>query len=302
MKIDKKKAVFISGMLLLVLAMLAYGILLLSEEPQKEPKENPEVPQLEEAPEDYESRLEAVEGVKEERERQITSVYDPELLDSSGRYDPYLEEQEKQRLMDSILASGPEPDYQGPPPSLTQSRKEPDSIPSTPGQIKSKQSLSLGSGHPEFFLSEASGSTVQAATGKGILAMVDGDQVIRQDQRLVLRLLEDGVLAGDSLKKHSRVYATCSFKANRLLLEIKAPFGRAGTLEGYDLSDGQPGIYVENSFRGEATREVLDDVIQDVNISGVPQVRGLKGLFQRDNRKVRVKVLHRYELILKPTL
>ncbi len=70
-------------------------------------------------------------------------------------------------------------------------------------------------------------------------------------------------------------------------------------LGAYDLQDGSEGIYIENSFRAEAGREVVGDAIDDINIGGVPQVRGIKSLFQRDNRQVKVTVMDNYQLILK---
>ena len=73
-------------------------------------------------------------------------------------------------------------------------------------------------------------------------------------------------------------------------------------LKAIDFQDGSEGIYVENNFRAEATREVLDDVIGDINIPSVPQVGGLTQVFRRSNRKVKVTVLNNYRLILKPKL
>ena len=54
-----------------------------------------------------------------------------------------------------------------------------------------------------------------------------------------------------------------------------------------------------NSFRAEAGREVVGDAIDGINIGGVPQVRGIKALFQRDNRLVKVTIMDNYRLILK---
>ena len=70
-------------------------------------------------------------------------------------------------------------------------------------------------------------------------------------------------------------------------------------LAAYDLQDGGEGIYIVNSFRAEAGKEVVGDAIGDINIGGLPQVRGIKALFQRDNRKVKVTVMDNYQLILK---
>ena len=70
-------------------------------------------------------------------------------------------------------------------------------------------------------------------------------------------------------------------------------------LKAYDLQDGSEGIYVENNLRADATREVIDDLVQDINIAGMPQVNGIKKVFQRDNRNIKVTVTNTYKLILK---
>ncbi|WP_449405326.1 conjugative transposon protein TraM [Maribacter ulvicola] len=52
----------------------------------------------------------------------------------------------------------------------------------------------------------------------------------------------------------------------------------------------------------EARQEVVGDIVDDINIVGVPQVSGIKKIFQRNNRTVKVTVTDSYQLILKPTL
>ena len=73
-------------------------------------------------------------------------------------------------------------------------------------------------------------------------------------------------------------------------------------LKAYDNADGLEGIYIRNSFRGDVFNEVLGDVIEDINIPGVPQVSGVKKVFQRNNRNIKVTVNNNYKLILKPKL
>ncbi|MDY7394002.1 conjugal transfer protein TraM, partial [Aureibaculum sp. 2210JD6-5] len=71
-------------------------------------------------------------------------------------------------------------------------------------------------------------------------------------------------------------------------------------LKAYDYQDGSEGIYVENSFRGEIAKEVAGEIIDEVNIPGVPQVSGVTKVFQRHNRKIKVTIINNYKLILKP--
>ena len=65
------------------------------------------------------------------------------------------------------------------------------------------------------------------------------------------------------------------------------------------MQDGSEGIYIENSFRAEARQEVLGDIVDDINIAGVPQVSGIKKIFQRNNRNVKATISNNYKLILK---
>ena len=83
------------------------------------------------------------------------------------------------------------------------------------------------------------------------------------------------------------------------MIEIENIDHRPVQLKAYDLQDGSEGIYVENNLRADATREVIDDLVQDINIAGVPQVNGIKKVFQRDNHNIKVTVTNTYKLILK---
>ena len=72
------------------------------------------------------------------------------------------------------------------------------------------------------------------------------------------------------------------------------------SLKAFDLQDSNEGIYVRNSFRAEAGREVLDDIVQDINIAGLPQIGGVKNIFRKNNRNLKVTILDQYQFILKP--
>jgi hypothetical protein len=95
------------------------------------------------------------------------------------------------------------------------------------------------------------------------------------------------------------VYGFISFQTNRALIDIENINHHPVRLKAYDLQDGSEGIYVENSFRADASREVIDDVIQDINVAGLPQVGGIKKVFQRNNKNITVTITNNYKLILK---
>lgn len=300
MTVNKRKVVFAGCILIILALMVLYWVSVFGNPDENEPVlEKTTIPQLKKDPEQYSSRREAVDQLREKKASTAPSIYDEALLDSSGTYDPYLKEKEKLKLMDSVLASGPQAyDYELPPQIIQTPNSSSEIVDTVVPKVE--VAIEPGQGHAQFFLQPPS----ETKTSEGILirASVNGDQVVRKDERVELRLVESYQDGDFNLKKNTLLYGQCSFKANRLLLTVFPVGDLKKPLEAYDLSDGQKGIYIENSFRSRATTEVLDDVIQDINISGVPQVRGIKGLFQRDNRSVKVKVLHQYQLILKPVL
>ncbi|ORL43461.1 conjugative transposon protein TraM, partial [Zunongwangia atlantica] len=75
----------------------------------------------------------------------------------------------------------------------------------------------------------------------------------------------DSYIQGKYYPAFSPVYGFVSFGPNRVFLKITNIQGDPISLSAYDLQDGNEGIYVVNNFRAEASREVLDDVIQDIN-------------------------------------
>jgi hypothetical protein len=120
-----------------------------------------------------------------------------------------------------------------------------------------------------------------------------------------MRLIEDALINNVLVPKNTPIYGFVSFKPNRVIITIKNIDHRPVKLKAYDLQDGSEGIYVENSFRAEATNEVIGDLVDDINITGVPQVGGIRKIFQRNHRNVKVTVTDNYRLILKtskPTL
>lgn len=300
MNLDRRTLLVIGMLLTVVSFIIIYAMAITGEEsPASGTMEAPQVPELKEEKREYDNRLEAVDDLSDKKQTTPPGLYDEDLIDENGEYDIYLDEKEKRMLMDSILNIGPDlQDYHYEEPIVGFTSKSIDTIASA---IQEVIGVQIGQGHSRFFLSPTQESKKEGSE-KPILAQVNGDQVIRKDQRLELRLMEPIIIGKDTLPRNSILYAFCSFQPNRLLLEVQEVGLEKKSFEAYDISDGQQGIYIENSFRSRATTEVIDDVIQDINISGLPQVSGLKGIFQRSNRSVKVKVLHQYQLYLKPVL
>ncbi len=305
MKIEKNKLVF-GAVIAVIIAFLISYTLLMGGDAQEETQnlEQTRVPELEEDQKVYDSKLEALNDLKEVRERKLPSMYDEKLLDSSGYYDPELPDKEKQRMIDSIYELG-QSRYEKI--NAVSRAKEP--APSIPKKVDSsavarKQKIEakeMGLEHQLFFASAPKGEnrSNSGATDPEILVVVDGKQVVKANSRLRMRLAQDAIIANKPIPKNTPVFGFISFQPNRVLIEIEHIKHHPVSLEAFDLQDGSEGIYVENNFRAEATTEVLDDVISDINIPSLPQVSGIGKVFRRNNRKVKVTVLNNYKLILK---
>lgn len=307
MKLEKNKIIFIAAIVLVVLFMVGYyGMVVADGEDTDQELQQPEVPELKDGQKEYRSKLEAVNDVREKRETTAPSVYSEAHIDSTGLYDPDLEEKRRQQIVDSIYRHGRINYASG-------NNRETGTVQGNSSSNSKKKSTDSQQQptvrdfsvlHNAFFGSdpqvEIPETTVEApSTDAFIVVDVNGEQTVRTDGRLELRLAVDAQIEGKTVPRNTLIYGFVSFKANRVLLNITNIEHRPVALKAFDLLDGNEGIYIENSFRAEAGREVLDDVVQDINIAGVPQVSGIKQVFRRNNRNVKVTVRNQYQLILK---
>tara|TARA_R110002049_G_scaffold34079_2_gene111642 strand:- start:1608 stop:2453 length:846 start_codon:yes stop_codon:yes gene_type:complete len=266
------------------------------------------IPDLEENQKEYDSKLEAINDLKEVRENNAPSIYDEKLIDSMGYYDPDLPEREKKRIVDSIYNAGKiqysEKKYQNFGQKKIE-RKQPIEIDSSEIKRELKiEAKELGLEHQLFFAAAPKPNelSIIGNTDATIHVVVDGDQVIKANTRLRMRLTKAATINGKVIPKNTPLFGFISFQPNRALIKIENIRHHPTKLKAFDLQDGSEGIYVENNFRAEATNEVLDDVIGDINIPTVPQVGGITKVLRRSNRNVKVTVLNNYKLILKPKL
>lgn len=309
MKVEKNKIVFAAVLAVIFIFLISYSVMVMGDDDsENESLQQTLVPDLEENQKEYESKLDAINDLKEVRETNAPSIYDEKLIDSLGFYDPDLPEREKERIVDSIYDAGKikysEKRYQ----NLGQRRAVQQTVPNVDSaEVKRAQKIEakeLGLEHQLFFAASPKTNDVSIIgnTDETIYVVVDGDQVVQANTRLRMRLTKAATINGKLMPKNTPVFGFISFQPNRALIEIENIKHHPTKLKAFDLSDGSEGIYVENNFREEATREVLDDVIGDINIPSVPQVGGLTQVFRRSNRRVKVTVLNNYRLILKPKL
>ena len=300
MKIDKKKIVFASILLIVLIFIVSYSILVFFGEEEIHTLEQPVVPELMEEETTYTSKMKALDALKEERERQIPSVYSEALLDSMGVYDPALEEKEREWVIDSIYQSRFLDDES---PYTEESFMEEDfsmedSV--APQQVTGQD---LAEGHKSFFHTGNISAEIPIQSNaheEGFKAVVNGDQTVRTNDRLELRLKEKMEIGGKVFPKNTPVFGFVTLQPNRVQIKITHIENIPVQLKAFDLQDSNEGIYLRNSFMDEAGRKVLDDVVQDINIAGLPQVSGIKNIFRKNNRNLKVTVIDQYQLLLKP--
>src|SRR5690606_32372478 len=107
MKIEKNKIVFATVLAVIFLFLISYSLMVMGkDENEGQNLEHTLVPPLEENQKQYQSKLDAINDLKEVRETNAPSIYDEKLIDSLGFYDRKLPEREKERIVDSIYAVG----------------------------------------------------------------------------------------------------------------------------------------------------------------------------------------------------
>lgn len=307
MKVEKNKIVFATVLAVIVIFLISYSLTVIGDdESESKNLEHTLTPPLEENQKQYKSKLDAINDLKDVRETNAPSIYDEKLMDSLGFYDRDLPEREKERIVDSIYSAGKinysERIYQ----NLGDKKptiKKAQEIDST--EIKREQKIEakeLGLEHQLFFAAspKADESSSIGTTDEAIHVVVDGDQVVKANSRLRMRLTKAAVINNKQVPKNTLVFGFISFQPNRALINIENIQHHPTKLKAFDLQDGSEGIYIENNFRAEATHEVVDDIIGDINIPSVPQVGGITKVLKRNNRSVKVTVLNNYKLILKP--
>jgi len=304
MKVDKKKMVFLSVIGIVVLFIVGYSVFVLGGEDDAENElKQTLVPELEEGEKMYTSKKVAIDAIKEEKEKTAPSIYDERFLDESGIYDADLLNKKKQRMVDSIYHLG-RIDYSqdSTPSSVRRPLKKKRTLKRE--VINTKDTISplkaMGLEHQLFFA--VSPQVLADGTGESLLVEIDGEQTIKVNDRLQIRVTQNTTINGIEIKKNTLLYGIVKFRPNRVILNVDNIEGTPLKLRAFDNADGMEGIYIRNSFRGDALNEVFGDIIEDISIPGVPQVSGVKKVFQRNNRNVKVTVNNNYKLILKPKL
>lgn len=307
MKLDKKKIVFGIVIGLVIVFMVVYSVVFLIDRNEKDTQlDQPLVPQLEEAQKEYASKLEAINDLKEVKTTNAPSIYEERFLDSTGVFDPDLIDKERARMVDSIYRLGridyTQGTYRKPAKDNEVKGGVPEKKPNQEIVTKTKEATmptlqEMGVEQQLFFAS----NPIPEAPDEGVMvpAIVQRTQTIRANDRLEIRTLEEVVIDGRTIPKNSVVFGIVAFQPNRMVLDIENIDHVPLELKAYDYRDGLEGLYIRNTFRAEASKEMVDDAIDDINMPGVPQIKGLKNIFKRSNRKVKATVNKNYKILLK---
>ena len=212
MKVEKNKIVFAAVLAVIFIFLISYSVMVMGDdESENENLEQTLVPDLEENQKEYDSKLDAINDLKEVRENNAPSIYDEKLIDSLGFYDPDLPEREKERIVDSIYDAGKiqysENRYQkfGQKKAAQKPKQEIDSA-----DIKREQKIEakeLGLEHQLFFAASVRPNTITILgnTDENIAVIVDGDQVVSANTRLRMRLTTSATING---KADAKEYAS----------------------------------------------------------------------------------------------
>ena len=308
MKLDKKKITFIAVIGAVVIFIITYSILAFGkDDSQKDELQETQVPVLENPIDDYTSRLDAVDDLKEVRQPNAPSIYDEKYLDSTGVFDPDFLEKEKIRMVDSIYNNSRINYTTG---TFRETNPVRDSVVNAIAKKQQAQkkeaAISVEEIDPkalaleqQLFFASNPLPVEETVNAPSIVVIVDKKQVIKVNDRLQMRTLGDVEINGVLIPKNTTLFGIVSFKPNRVLLQIENIDNIPLSFKAYDFRDRLEGIYIKNSFREELRQQVLGDVVDDINVPGVPQVTGIKRLFQRSNRQVKVTVNPNYKLIIK---
>lgn len=150
-----------------------------------------------------------------------------------------------------------------------------------------------------------SSDPVAVPTAKQVMAVVHGDQILTDGSSIKMRLKEDLVVGGRTVRRNTIVYGSIKFGRERALVDISS-MRVADQIVSTDIKvyglDGMEGILI-NDFAGSSeTREgVLDEAISDIG-QQIGSRTGTRALFRgaRDqNRIEKITVVGNTKLILK---
>lgn len=308
-KMEKGKVIFFTMVALVLISMTAYYFIAFGDKDEKGADFSSSfVPELEDgsAPE-YTERVRAIEEMNETRTRTAPSIYNNYELDAPKADDTEAERMRRQAMVDSIYAAGMRRRTgggDGDGPALRAERQR---------EKREEEALSelqrSRSGHKLFFnngimLKESldDGPVTNTLVDGTIHAEINGNQKVKVNSRVEMRLTKDAVINGTTYPKNTYLYGFVTFGANRVFIDIPMVDHLPVALSVYDRQDGGRGLYIVNSFIQEAGRETADRTAPIIRVPGLPpaSLSGVRNVLQRRNRNIRATVVNKYQILIKP--
>lgn len=294
MRLEKNKIVTVLILVGVVLFIVAYTLLTFGKK-QPPPVEEQwlPLPKMKDPPPHFTTKTAAVQQLKEEKQIPFPDLYDPHQLHPLQE-DLLLEKMDRD-FSDSLYIEKELPYQRRHRPSLVGLEKSLSEKERAAALAERQQK------HQLFFTAfpQPLDATIKQ-TQEILHVRVDGTQTIKQNYRLRMRLNTPAIVNDTILPENTVLYGFVSFRPQRALLRITSIGTQNVRYAAYDLADGNEGIYIENSISQEVTQQVTQETMDQVNLPGLPSVRGLKQLFRRKNREVKVTIVDHYQLILKP--
>ena len=164
-----------------------------------------------------------------------------------------------------------------------------------PSKVDNNESLN------SFFSSKKEDKSNTSSQSNNILiyAVIKGDQIIKDRDRVTLMLTKNTTIRDKVFLKNTIFFATASFQNDRVNLVIVNINQVQVNLKAYDAEDGGLGLHVSQSLLAESYREVVNDVTDEFDVSGIPLGGTIKKILKRKQQIPKISLLNNQKIIIK---
>lgn len=151
------------------------------------------------------------------------------------------------------------------------------------------------------FFSSGSGksSITSQSSDTYIYAVIKGDQVIKNRDRVTLMLTKSSTIRDKIFSKNTVFFATATFQNDRVNLVIFNINQIQVDLKAYDAEDGGIGLHVSQSLLAESSGEAVNDATDELDVSGIPLGGTIKKILKRKQQIPKITLLNNQKIILK---
>lgn len=234
---------------------------------------------------------------------------DPEMQQIEQMLDKLLDVQYPERMKEKLSSSKTEPIHAQV--HLSGARVEQPYQLIDSAKIEEKPSIAIEPTTGFFGLDDTSFDQLQQQE-EIIEAVVHGEQQLVTGATIKLRLLNEIVIDGHTIRRDAFIYGTCSINGERLIIDIPSIHSNNAlfkvSLKAYDL-DGMEGIYVPGAITRDVAKQSSDNAVQSMSFMTMDQslgaqaaaagVTAAKGLFSKKAKLIQVTVKAGYQVLLK---